>query len=223
MSNGVLVAGIGNLFLTDDGFGCEVARRLAGGPMPEGVRVVDYGIRGMHLAYDLLNGYDALVVVDALPGKGSPGDLTVLEVGPDDLGEGELDAHGMAPVSVLASLGQLGGALPPTYVVGCQPADVGEGDRPDPRSGRRRRPCRGARTPRARRTAGPQGGTTCGAQSCLRGSTSQQICPKEERGPAMRTIGIITTGFVGLAALLGAAIGIRSVPDVKRYLRIRSM
>lgn len=127
MSNGVLVAGIGNLFLTDDGFGCEVARRLAGGPMPEGVRVVDYGIRGMHLAYDLLDGYDALVVVDALPGKGSPGDLTVLEVGPDDLGEGELDAHGMAPVSVLASLGQLGGALPPTYVVGCQPADVGEG------------------------------------------------------------------------------------------------
>lgn len=127
MSGGVLVAGIGNLFLSDDGFGSEVARRLAGGPLPDGVRVVDYGIRGMHLAYDLLDGYDALVVVDALPGKGSPGDLTVLEVGPGDLGEGELDAHGMAPVSVLASLGQLGGALPPTYVVGCQPADVSEG------------------------------------------------------------------------------------------------
>lgn len=127
MKGGVLVAGIGNLFLTDDGFGSEVARRLAAGPLPDGVHVVDYGIRGMHLAYDLLDGYDALVVVDALPGKGSPGDLSVLEVGPDDLGEGELDAHGMAPVSVLASLGQLGGALPPTYVVGCQPADVGEG------------------------------------------------------------------------------------------------
>jgi hydrogenase maturation protease len=127
MSNGVLIAGIGNLFLTDDGFGSEVARRMAASPLPEGVRVVDYGIRGMHLAYDLLEGYDALVVVDALPGEGTPGDLSVLEVGPDDLGEGELDAHGMAPVSVLASLGQLGGALPPTYVVGCQPADVGEG------------------------------------------------------------------------------------------------
>jgi hydrogenase maturation protease len=123
----VLVAGIGNLFLTDDGFGSEVARQLAAGPLPDGVRVVDYGIRGMHLAYDLLDGYDALVVVDALPGHGSPGDLAVLEVGPDDLGEGELDAHGMAPVAVLASLGQLGGSLPPTYVVGCQPADVGEG------------------------------------------------------------------------------------------------
>jgi hydrogenase maturation protease len=123
----VLVAGIGNLFLTDDGFGSEVARRLVQDPLPDGVRVVDYGIRGMHLAYDLLDGYDALVVIDALPGQGAPGDLSVLEVGPDDLGEGELDAHGMAPVAVLASLGQLGGSLPPTYVVGCQPADVGEG------------------------------------------------------------------------------------------------
>jgi hydrogenase maturation protease len=123
----VLVAGIGNLFLTDDGFGSEVARRMATEPLPAGVKVVDYGIRGMHLAYDLLDGYDALVVVDALPGIGSPGDLTVLEVGPDDLGEGELDAHAMAPVSVLASLGQLGGALPPTFVVGCQPAEVGDG------------------------------------------------------------------------------------------------
>ena len=123
----VLVAGIGNLFLTDDGFGSEVARRLLAGPLPEHVKVVDYGIRGMHLAYDLLDGYDALVVVDALPGRGSPGDLTVLEVRPEDLGDGELDAHGMAPVSVLASLGQLGGQLPPTYVIGCQPADVGEG------------------------------------------------------------------------------------------------
>jgi hydrogenase maturation protease len=123
----VLVAGVGNIFLTDDAFGSEVARRLADVELPEGVRVVDYGIRGMHLAYDLLDGYDVLVVVDALPGNGSPGDLSVLEIGPDDLGEGELDAHGMAPVAVLASLGQLGGSLPPTYLVGCQPATVEEG------------------------------------------------------------------------------------------------
>jgi hydrogenase maturation protease len=127
VSSSVLVAGIGNLFLGDDAFGSEVARRLAVQPLPEGVRVVDYGIRGMHLAYDLLDGYDALVVVDALPGDGAPGDLSVLTVGPDDLGEGELDAHGMAPVAVLAGLELLGGSLPPTYVVGCQPADVEEG------------------------------------------------------------------------------------------------
>jgi hydrogenase maturation protease len=127
MSERVLVAGVGNLFLSDDAFGSEVARRLAERPLPDGVQVVDYGIRGMHLAYDLLDGYQALVVIDAMPGNGSPGDLSVLEVGPDDLGEGELDAHGMAPVAVLASLGQLGGSLPPTYIVGCQPASVDEG------------------------------------------------------------------------------------------------
>jgi hydrogenase maturation protease len=128
----VLVAGIGNMFLGDDGFGPEVARRLLAGdpgdaPLPEGTRVVDYGIRGMHLAYDLLDGVDALVLVDALPGDGPPGSITVLEVGPEDLGEGDFDAHGMEPVAVLASLSSLGGELPTTYVVGCQPGDVGEG------------------------------------------------------------------------------------------------
>jgi hydrogenase maturation protease len=128
MTARVLVAGIGNLFLGDDGFGPEVARRLvAEGGLPDGVRVVDYGIRGMHLAYDLLDGYDALVLVDALPGNGSPGEVTVLEVGADDLGAADFDAHGMEPVAVLASVGKLGGTLPPTYVVGCQPASVEEG------------------------------------------------------------------------------------------------
>ena len=83
----ILVAGIGNLFLGDDGFGPEVVRRLPAAPGPAAsVRVVDYGIRGMHLAYDLLDGYDALVLVDAVPGASAPGEVTVLEVGPDDLG-----------------------------------------------------------------------------------------------------------------------------------------
>ncbi len=78
----VLVAGIGNLFLGDDGFGPEVVRRLADGRPPPGVRVVDYGIRGMHLAYDLLDGYDALVLVDALPGgRRARASVVVLEVG----------------------------------------------------------------------------------------------------------------------------------------------
>ncbi len=128
MAGRVLVAGVGNLFLGDDGFGPEVVRRLgAARRLPDGVRAVDYGIRGLHLAYDLLEGYDALVVVDAVPGSGPPGRLTVLEVGPDDLGAGGLDPHGMAPVAVLASLESLGGRLPPTYVVGCTPADLEEG------------------------------------------------------------------------------------------------
>jgi hydrogenase maturation protease len=125
--SGILVAGVGNLFLGDDGFGPEVARRLAAGPVPDGVRVIDYGIRGMHLAYDLLDGHHALVLVDAIPGPGRPGDLRVLEVGAEDLGDGAFDAHGMDPVAVLANLEALGGALPRTFVVGCQPANVDEG------------------------------------------------------------------------------------------------
>ena len=123
----MLVAGIGNLFCGDDGFGPEVVRRLvASRLLPEQVHAVDYGIRGMHLAYDLLDGYDALVIVDALPGDGEPGRVEVLEVGPEDLGEGDFDPHGMSPVAVLASLESLGGRLPPTYVVGCRPSDTGE-------------------------------------------------------------------------------------------------
>jgi len=128
MTGRVLVAGIGNIFLGDDGFGPAVVRRLAeGGELPEQVRVVDYGIRGMHLAYDLLDGYQSLILVDAVPGEGPPGELIVLEVGPDDLGSGEFDPHGMAPVAVLASVRQLGGTLPPCYLVGCRPASVAEG------------------------------------------------------------------------------------------------
>jgi hydrogenase maturation protease len=128
VSSTVLVAGIGNLFLSDDGFGPEVVRRLAGDArLPGRVRVVDYGIRGMHLAYDLLDGYAALVLVDALPGAGPPGEITVLEIREQDLGTGDFDPHGMAPVAVLANLRKLGGTLPPTFVVGCRPASVEEG------------------------------------------------------------------------------------------------
>jgi hydrogenase maturation protease len=123
----VLVAGIGNLFLRDDAFGSEVVRRLDATTLPAGVSAVDYGIRGMHLAYDLLAGWDALVLVDAVPNRGEPGSLRVIRIDPDDLGEAVLDAHGMDPGSVLAGLSQLGGRLPPTVLVGCQVQDVSEG------------------------------------------------------------------------------------------------
>jgi len=130
----ILVAGIGNMFFGDDGFGPEVVRHLASPaepPLPDGVRLVDYGIRGMHLAYDLLDGYDALVIVDAVPGTGPAGKVEVLQVGAEDLGHrgggDELDAHGMDPVAVLRSLSALGGELPPTYVVGVRPADIDDG------------------------------------------------------------------------------------------------
>jgi hydrogenase maturation protease len=126
--NDILVAGIGNLFLSDDGFGPEVVRRLAQDvSIPDGVRVVDYGIRGMHLAYDLLSGYDALVIADAVPYGREPGEVTVMEVGVQDLANGEFDAHGMNPVAVLGNQELLGGTLPATYVVGCRPECVEEG------------------------------------------------------------------------------------------------
>ena len=124
MAARVLVAGIGNIFLGDDGFGPEVVRRL--GPPPPGVRVADYGIRGMHLAYDLIDSYDTLILVDALPAAGPPGEVVVLEVGAGDLGDEEFDAHGMHPAAVLAGLDRLGGTLPTTYVVGCRVGPVRE-------------------------------------------------------------------------------------------------
>jgi hydrogenase maturation protease len=130
----VLVAGIGNVFATDDGFGPEVARRLATLPVPDGVRVVDYGIRGLHLAYDLLDPWDALVLVDAVPDRGAVGTVVLVDVRPDDIGTGtpidaaQLDAHGMDPATVLATLAALGGRLPArTLLVGCQIADTGDG------------------------------------------------------------------------------------------------
>jgi hydrogenase maturation protease len=131
-AGGVLVAGVGNVFLGDDGFGPAVAARLAADPagLPPGARVVDYGIRGVHLGYDLLDGgWDALVLVDAVPGDGPPGSLTLVEVTDDDLpGAPPLDAHTLDPLAVLCSVRALGGRLPArTLVLGCVPADLAEG------------------------------------------------------------------------------------------------
>src|SRR3954466_8981413 len=101
----VLVAGVGNVFLGDDGFGPAVVARLAQEPLPDGVRAVDYGIRGVHLGYDLLEDWDALVLVDALPGAGPPGELRLLEVTDADLaGSPPLDAHGLHPLPVPSPL-----------------------------------------------------------------------------------------------------------------------
>jgi hydrogenase maturation protease len=132
MSRGVLVAGIGNIFLSDDGFGVEVANRLASVPMPPGVRVVDFGVRGVHLAYELLDGYDRLVLVDAVPMGEAPGTLAVIQPaatgvpGPDG-DVAVVDAHSMSPDVVLATLSRLGGSVEEIYIVGCQPASLDEG------------------------------------------------------------------------------------------------
>jgi hydrogenase maturation protease len=116
----ILVAGIGNVFLGDDGFGVELAARLADRALPDGAEVVDFGIRGMDLAYALLEGYDAAVLLDATPRGEPPGTLYVIE--PDaEAGDVAPEAHGMDPVKVLALARALGGTPPRTLVVGCEP------------------------------------------------------------------------------------------------------
>jgi len=142
----VLVAGVGNVFLSDDGFGPEVARRLEGASgsggalvLPPGVEVADVGIAGVHLAYELLDPPDLTILVDTAKRGGPPGTLYVIE--PDPPGQraahrrgagGEepdpaADAHAMDPEAVLALVGQLGGTPPPMVVVGCEPASLEEG------------------------------------------------------------------------------------------------
>ncbi|WP_371673281.1 hydrogenase maturation protease [Streptomyces sp. NBC_00289] len=131
-----LVAGIGNIFLGDDGFGVETVRGLVERQLPEHVEVVDIGVRGVHLAYQLLDGYDTLVLVDATARGRRPGTLYVIEhdsPGTDAADSGPaLDGHGMTPDTVLALLDTLcagTGGQPPrrTLIVGCEPASLEEG------------------------------------------------------------------------------------------------
>jgi hydrogenase maturation protease len=125
----ILVAGIGNIFLGDDGFGSEVVRHV---PVRQdddsGVRAVDYGIGGMHLAYDLLDDWDALVLVDAIPSRGCPGTLHIFEADHESpSAAAALDAHSMDPAAVFDSLKALGGTPPYTVVVGCEVGNIDEG------------------------------------------------------------------------------------------------
>jgi hydrogenase maturation protease len=122
------VAGIGNIFLGDDGFGPEVMSRLPPNLAGSDVRLCDYGIRGVHLAYDLLDGWDSLVLVDALPCRDRPGALHVFEADQESLSSTSgLDAHAMDPAAVFASVRALGGSPPYTVVVGCEVATVTDG------------------------------------------------------------------------------------------------
>jgi hydrogenase maturation protease len=142
----VLVAGIGNMLMSDDGFGVEVVRALTAPgaeAVPDGVEVTDIGIRGMHLAYRLLDGYDGLLLIDATRRGGAPGELYLLEhdlgaaagMVSEDVAVGVPDAHGMTPDAVLALLASLATAsgldpaagLRRVLVLGCEPASVEDG------------------------------------------------------------------------------------------------
>jgi hydrogenase maturation protease len=139
----ILVAGIGNIFLGDDGFGVEVAQRLGERELPGGVEVRDFGIRGMDLAYALQDGYDAVVFVDAAPRGEAPGTLSVIE--PElDLDEVVLDTHGMDPLRVVALARALGGIPPRVLVVACEPETVIHGENDDELVGELSAPVRAA-------------------------------------------------------------------------------
>jgi len=122
----VLLAGVGNVFLGDDGFGVALAERLGREPLPDGVDVADFGIRGMDLAYALGEGYDAVVLLDAVPRGQPPGTLELIE--PDlrhDAGVG-FEAHGMDPVSVLRFARRFGPLPARTLVLGCEPGPIAD-------------------------------------------------------------------------------------------------
>jgi hydrogenase maturation protease len=127
----ILVAGIGNIFLGDDVFGVEVVRRLAALGLPEEVRVVDFGIRGLDLAYALLDGYEAVVLVDATLRGGQPGTLYVLELPPVVPAEGcamLAEGHGLDPARVLRLASTLGASVGRVLLVGCEPSPLDESD-----------------------------------------------------------------------------------------------
>lgn len=127
--SGVLAAGIGNIFLGDDAFGVEVVQRLTRRALPDGVRVVDFGIRGFDLAHALQDPYDAVILIDATPRGGAPGTLYVIEPQPSDLEALEapsIETHAMDPLRVLR-LAQSMGSLPAqVLVVGCEPSPLTE-------------------------------------------------------------------------------------------------
>ena len=129
MTAKILVAGVGNIFLGDDGFGVEVALALSQRQLPESLKVKDFGIRGFDLAYALLDPWDAVIIVDALPRGEAAGTLYVVE--PDlaalpGAASAAINPHGMDPVQVLNLAASQGTISAQVLVVGCEPQDFGD-------------------------------------------------------------------------------------------------
>ena len=124
----ILIAGIGNIFLGDDGFGVEVAKRLASVGLPATVKVVDFGIRSFDLAYALQDGYETTILVDAYPHGQAPGTVSLVEPDLSKLNEAQpamVDGHGMNPLNVLRMAAAMNGSLKKILLVGCEPATLG--------------------------------------------------------------------------------------------------
>jgi hydrogenase maturation protease len=128
MNGQVLIAGVGNIFLGDDGFGVEVLRRIAELGVPENVCARDFGIRGFDLVYALMEEWDLVILVDVTERGGAPGHLYVIEHAAEDrseAGQTSLDPHGMHPVRALGLVRTMGSQAPPMIVIGCEPEDLG--------------------------------------------------------------------------------------------------
>jgi hydrogenase maturation protease len=126
----ILIAGVGNIFLGDDAFGVEVVKLLKQRPFPDEVRIVDFGIRGLDLTYALLEGYEAAILVDAVPRGGQPGTLYVLQIEPEQTGPVDLQVqgHNFDPVKVLRLAAAMGSPVRKLFVVGCEPECLDEAE-----------------------------------------------------------------------------------------------
>ena len=225
MTGRTLVAGVGNVFLRDDAFGCEVVRLLADHPVPDGVQVRDFGIRGVHLAYDLLDGCDLFVLVDAAPRGEPPGTVTVLEVEvpePDPTAGPVMDAHNLTPDAIFALLASLGGRPGRSLLVACEPADVSAGmGLSEPVS---------QALPHAVRTVEEILASVAGdsparrAVSRRKWERSNQVQPETVTSePRKEVLGMLSRLIKAAVIAAVLALVIESLPDIKRYLELREM
>jgi hydrogenase maturation protease len=127
----ILIAGIGNAWLKDDGFGSEVIQRLESMELPREAAVFDFGTGGLDLAYEVMRGYDALVLIDISRQGGEPGTLYVMEADEDQIAAGiedgqALNPHGMDPETVLRFVKTLGAWPGKVLVIACEPLEVGD-------------------------------------------------------------------------------------------------
>jgi hydrogenase maturation protease len=124
----ILIAGIGNIFFGDDGFGVEVVRRLAGCSLPDAVRVADFGIRGLDLVYALQDGYESTILIDAYPHRQTPGTVSIVELDVNEATDPSanfIEPHSMHPMNVLRMARAMHGPLRRVLLVGCEPATLG--------------------------------------------------------------------------------------------------
>jgi hydrogenase maturation protease len=125
----ILIAGVGNAWLRDDGFGGEVARRLQERELGPGVEVMDAGTGGLDLAYEVMRGYGALVILDVSSQGGEPGTLYVMEPEEEEVQAGiedgeAINPHAMDPQTVLRFIRSIGAWPGRVIVIACEPADV---------------------------------------------------------------------------------------------------